>query len=319
MMPANQTVSFLMKRFKEAGVHIKGKHGQNFLVDLNLLRLLVDAAKLESHDVVLEVGTGTGSLTAQIALRVAAVVTVEIDPQMYQLASEELFELPNVTMLRQDALKNKNHLDDRVLEAVRQHLQADSRRQFKLVANLPFNVATPILCNLLASAIVPKSMTITVQKELGDRIIAPSGTKDYGALSIWFQSQCHIAWVRTLPPNVFWPKPKVHSAILHIELDPLLRSGIPDLAFFQNFTRSMFLHRRKFLRSQLRFACTDWLDKGEIDAILSQQGLSPEFRAEQLSVAQMLALCEAVRERKCRLEICRKSRYDVGKPPASLL
>jgi 16S rRNA (adenine1518-N6/adenine1519-N6)-dimethyltransferase len=299
-MPANQTVSFLMKRFQEAGIHIRGKHGQNFLVDLNLLRLLVDAAKFESTDVVLEVGTGTGSLTAHVAPRVAAVVTVEIDPQMYQLASEELFELPNVTMLRQDALRNKNHLDDRVLDAVRQHLDADPGRQFKLVANLPYNIATPILTNLLASSLVPKSMTVTIQKELGDRIIAKPGTKDYGALSIWIQSQCHVEWVRTLPPNVFWPKPKVHSAILHIELDPLLRSKIPDLAFFQSFTRSMFFHRRKYLRSQLLFACADWFGKGDVDAILSQQGLPPECRAEQLSVDQMLALGEAVRERKLR-------------------
>ena len=294
-MPAGQTVSFLMKRFAEAGIRVKGKHGQNFLVDLNLLRLLVDAAKLEPNDVVLEVGTGTGSLTSHIAQHVAAVVTVEIDAQMFQLASEELFELPNVTMLRLDALKNKNHLDGRVLDAVRQQLDAEPGRQFKLVANLPYNVATPILTNLLAGSVVPQSMTITIQKELGDRIIAVPGNKEYGALSIWIQSQCRVEWVRTLPPTVFWPRPKVHSAILHIEVDPSLRERIPDLAFFHSFTRAMFLHRRKFLRSQLLLACGDSLSKGEVDAILSRQGLSPELRSEQLSVEQMLALCGEVR------------------------
>lgn len=292
-MPANQTVSFLMKRFAEAGVHIKGKHGQNFLVDLNLLHILVDAAKLTPDDVVLEIGTGTGSLTMHVAPQVAAVITVEIDPQMFQLASEELYELPNVTMLQLDALKNKSHFDERVIEEVQKNLAISPQRQFKLVANLPYNVATPILTNLLASSIVPQSMTVTIQKELGDRIIAQPGTKDYGALSIWIQSQCHVQWVRTLPPNVFWPKPKVHSAILHIEVDEGMRAAIPDRAFFHSFTRSMFFHRRKYLRSQLITA--SGLEKPTVDSILAEHGLAPELRAEQLTAQQMLSLCESVR------------------------
>lgn len=294
-MSANQTVSFLMRRFKEAGVHIKGKHGQNFLVDLNLLRILVEAADLQSHDVILEVGTGTGSLTANVAPRVAAVVTVEIDPQMYQLASEELYELPNVTMLQFDALRNKSTFDERVLTAIAERLAEAPGRQFKLVANLPYNVATPIISNLLLAPHVPVSMTVTIQKELADRINAVPGTKDYSALSIWIQSQCQVSWVRTLPPNVFWPKPKVHSAILHIAVDPVKRARIADLDFFHNFVRSMFFHRRKYLRSQLLSAAGPAFDKPSIDAILAAHQLNPELRAEQLSVEQMIALAEAVR------------------------
>jgi 16S rRNA (adenine1518-N6/adenine1519-N6)-dimethyltransferase len=294
-MPANQTVSFLMKRFKEAGVRIKGKHGQNFLVDLNLLRILVDAADLQPHDVVLEVGTGTGSLTANLAPRVAAVVTVEIDAQMFQLASEELFELPNVTMLQLDALRNKSHFDERVLTAIAERLDEAPGRQFKLVANLPYNVATPIISNLLLAPRVPASMTITIQKELADRINAVPGTKDYSALSIWMQSQCRVEVVRILPPNVFWPKPKVHSAILRLEVDAAKRDRIPDLEFFHGFVRAMFFHRRKFLRSQLLSAAGPTFDKPQIDAILAEQGLNPELRAEQLSVEQMISLGEAVR------------------------
>jgi 16S rRNA (adenine1518-N6/adenine1519-N6)-dimethyltransferase len=294
-MSANQTVSFLMKRFKEAGIQIKGKHGQNFLVDLNLLRILVEAADLQPHDVILEVGTGTGSLTANIAPRVAAVVTVEIDSQMFQLASEELFELPNVTMLQFDALRNKSHFDDRVLTAIAERLDEAAGRQFKLVANLPYNVATPIITNLLLAPRVPVSMTITIQKELADRINAVPGTKDYSALSIWIQSQCRVELVRILPPNVFWPKPKVHSAILHITVDSARRDRIPDLPCFHGFVRAMFFHRRKFLRSQLLSAAGPAFDKPRIDAILAEQDLNPELRAEQLSVDQMISLGEAVR------------------------
>jgi 16S rRNA (adenine1518-N6/adenine1519-N6)-dimethyltransferase len=290
----HQTLSYLMRRFEEAGIHPKTRHGQNFLIDLNLLRLLVDAAQLGPQDVVLEVGTGTASLTVQMAPLVAAVVSVEIDHQMHQLASESLIDAPNVRLMRLDALKNKNRLRPELLEAVRAALAVDPQRRFKLVANLPFNVATPVISNLLLTDIVPQSMTVTIQKELADRMMAHPGTKDYSALSIWIQSQCHVELVRLLPSTVFWPRPKVTSAIIHLRYDPALRERIPDLRFFHDFTRAMFFHRRKFLRSQLLSAASA-LDKPQADRILGELGLSESLRAEQLDVATMLRLCEAVR------------------------
>jgi len=293
--PSNQTISYLARRFSEAGIRLNTRHGQNFLIDLNLLRLLVERANLGPNDVVLEVGTGTGALTALVAPSAAAVVTVEIDPQLQQIAREELYGLTNVVLLRHDALKNKSNLDPRVMSAIREQLAAGPDRQLKLVANLPYSVATPILANLLASSIVPQSMTVTIQKEVADRIAASPGTKDYGALSVWIQSQCRVELVRILSPTVFWPRPKVHSAIIHIELDPQLRGRIPDLEFFHNFVRSLFFHRRKFLRSVLHSALKDRLDKPAIDEILAQTGLSPECRADQLTVETILGLSEAAR------------------------
>ena len=115
---AKQTLSFLLRRFREAGIRPQIKLGQNFLIDMNLQRVLLEAAALGPDDVMLEVGTGTGSLTALLAPRAAAVVTVEIDRHLFQLAGEELFALGNVTMLRADALKNKNRLNPAVLDAV---------------------------------------------------------------------------------------------------------------------------------------------------------------------------------------------------------
>src|SRR5687767_2112140 len=116
--PQNQTLSYLLRRFEEAGVHPKTGHGQNFLIDLNLLRILIDAAQLGPDDVVLEVGAGTGSLTVQMAPLVARVVTVEIDHQMHQLASESVIDCDNVRLLRMDALKNKNRLQPELLDVL---------------------------------------------------------------------------------------------------------------------------------------------------------------------------------------------------------
>ncbi|MEN6498166.1 MAG: 16S rRNA (adenine(1518)-N(6)/adenine(1519)-N(6))-dimethyltransferase RsmA [Thermoguttaceae bacterium] len=285
-----------MRRLSEVGIHPRTQLGQNFLIDLNLLDVLVRAAEIGPDDVVLEVGTGTGSLTALMAQQAAAVVTVEIDREMFRLAGEELEAFANVRMLMVDALKGKNHLNPEVLEAVGEQLAAGPGRHFKLAANLPYHIATPLVSNLLTLDRPPATMTVTIQKEVADRITAEPRSKDYGSLSIWVQSQCRVETVRILPPTVFWPRPKVHSAIIQITLDEQLRGRIPDRRFFHEFVRAMFMHRRKFLRSELLSAFKDRLDKPQVDAILARMALGADARAEQLSVEQMLALCEIVRE-----------------------
>ena len=290
-----QTLSFLMRRFEEAGIRPHDKYGQNFLIDLNLLHLFFDAAAVGPDDVVLEVGTGTGSLTALIAEQAAAVVTVEVDPRMFQLAAEELHRFDNVVMLKLDALKNKNCINPPIFDALRPLLDAAPGRQFKLVANLPYNIATPILGNLLAEEDPPRTMTVTIQKELAERITARPGDKDYGALSMWIQAQCRVEILRTLPPEAFWPRPKISSAFIQLTMDDERRERIPDRKFFHEFLRAIFMHRRKFLRTQLLNAAKDKLDKPQVDVILERLNLPASTRAEQLDVDTMLELCEAVR------------------------
>ena len=297
MPSARQTQTFLIERFREAGLRPDIRHGQNFLIDLNLLELLVETADIGPEDVVLEVGTGLGSLTAKMAELAAAVVTVEIDHKLFALASEHLIDFENVEMLQLDALRNKNNLNDEVLEAVRSKMAGHPERRFKLAANLPYNVATPVLSNLLSVDPLPVSMTATIQKELADRIVARPGTKDYSALSIWMQALCDIEIVRTMPPQVFWPRPKVHSAIIHIVPRAEKRERIADVAHFHGFVRGLFLHRRKFLRSVLVTMLRDELGKPEIDELLSEFGFAADARAEQLDVPTLIKLADAVRQK----------------------
>ena len=273
----------------------KTRFGQNFLIDLNLHELLVQSAQLDQRDVVLEVGAGTGAITSLIAPRAAEVVTVEVDYQLATLAMRELEAFSNVLLMRQDALRNKNHIDDAVMDAVRQRLAAAPDRRFKLVANLPYNIATPLLSNLLLENPPPCLMVATIQKELADRLVAQPSTKDYGSLSVWVQSQANVEIVRVLPPQVFWPRPLVHSAIVAIEPRDDLRSQIPDLGFFHKFCRMVFMHRRKFLRSVLVSGTKGVLDKPRVDEILSQVDLLGEIRAEALNLEELARLCEALR------------------------
>lgn len=293
----HQTRSFLRQRFEEVGLHPKTRYGQNFLIDLNLQHLLIESAELSREDVVLEVGTGTAALSVLVAPQVAALVTVEVDQQLYQLASEALADCSNVDLLRQDILKNKNTLNAEVLRVVAQRLTEEPDRRLKLVANLPYNVATPIISNLLLTEHVPYSMTVTIQKELADRMMAPPRTKDYSALSIWLQSQCRIELVRVLPPTVFWPRPKISSAIIRLTVEPERRSQITDLRFFHDFVRSVFLHRRKFLRGVLVATLKPQLDKPAVDDLMASLAFGETTRAEELDVPSMLRLAEAVRAR----------------------
>jgi 16S rRNA (adenine1518-N6/adenine1519-N6)-dimethyltransferase len=162
------------------------------------------------------------------------------------------------------------------------------------VANLPYSIATPLISNLLDLNVPPATMTVTVQKEVADRMVAAPGVKDYGALAVWVQCQCRAEIVRILAPTVFWPRPKVSSAFVQIALDEALRRRIPDRSFFHTFVRSMFCHRRKVLRSEL-LNSQKTLDKTRIDALLARVGIQPTLRAEQLGPDEMLRLCEAVR------------------------
>jgi 16S rRNA (adenine1518-N6/adenine1519-N6)-dimethyltransferase len=294
---SRQTKTFLLERFREMGIRPATRHGQNFLIDLNLHRLIVDSAQLTKQDVVLEIGTGTGAITQLVAEQAGAVVTVEIDGHLFELASEMLIDRQNVTMLHTDALKNKNHFNPAVAEAVGNAFAAGPGRRLKLVANLPYNIATPVLSNLLAWEYTPHSMVATIQKELADRIVAQPWSKDYGALSVWIQCQADAEIIRTMPPTVFWPQPKVESAIIRIVVDPQRRAAVPDLGFFHEFTKALFFHRRKFLRANVVSALNDVMEKPEVDEILGEMNFAEDARTEQLDVPTLLRLTELVRAR----------------------
>ena len=292
-----QTTTFLKQRMEEAGIRPVSKFGQNFLIDLNLVNMIADSASITEQDIVVEVGTGTGSLTGLIAQKAGHVITVEIDQNLWQLAQEELSSFGNITFLQQDALRNKNNLSPVLLDTIRSEMAKAEGSRLKLVANLPYNIATPLITNLLTlDDIVPTSMTVTIQKELAERIIARPGTKEFGALSLWIQAQCHPEIVRLMSPKVFWPRPKVDSAIIHIETDFDKRSRIPDLTYYHRFVRKLFIHRRKLLRGVLVSVFKNELTKQQVDDILEGINLTGKVRAEQLAAPVIFELCERFRQ-----------------------
>lgn len=298
-MPDNrQTQSYLRNLFARRGIAPQHRYGQNFLIDLNLHELIVKTAEVGPDDVVLEIGPGAGALTALMARRGASVVAVEIDPGMASLTAEAVAGFPDVRVLNLDALASKSTMNAEVLANVRDGLAVAPHRRLKLVANLPYHIATPIVTNLLVHPeFCPSRMVITIQLELAERMLAEPEQDAYGALSILIQALADCTIVRTLPPNVFWPRPNVESAIVAIAPSPEKRAAIADLPWFHQVVRKVFLHRRKNLRRVLHSLWRDRMTRPEVDALLESLGMTGLVRAEAMNVEEFKSLSSELRKR----------------------
>ena len=174
-------MSYLRNLFDERGLHPKNKLGQNFLIDLNLIDLLVRTAELTPDDLVLEVGSGTGSLTVRLLEQAGAVASVEVDPAFAIMTDEAVYEdRDRVALIQADALKNKNELNPDVLRDLADLKQRTRCPTFKVVANLPYAIAVPIISNVLLSDLNPERLVVTVQWEIAERLDGDRGTKPYG-------------------------------------------------------------------------------------------------------------------------------------------
>jgi 16S rRNA (adenine1518-N6/adenine1519-N6)-dimethyltransferase len=298
MQAQRQTMSYLRDLFARRGIAPQHRFGQNFLIDLNIHELIARSAEIGPTDVILEVGPGAGAMTAMMARKASAVIAVEIDPAMARLTREAVGPRLNVRVLNLDALANKHTLNPEVLSNVRAGMAVLPDRTFKLVANLPYNVATPILSNLLIlEEPRVRMMVATVQLELAERLKAAPATSAYGGLSVLTQAVADVEIVRVLRPKVFWPRPKVDSAIVKIVPNPEKRARIADLAWLHAVVRRVFLHRRKNLRRVLYAIWRGKWTKPEVDAMLDGLGLTGMVRAEAMNVDEFLTLADALKAR----------------------
>jgi 16S rRNA (adenine1518-N6/adenine1519-N6)-dimethyltransferase len=271
--------------------------GQHFLIDLNIHELIIETAQVGAGELILEIGSGTGALTTMMAGRGAAVVAVELDSAMAGLTKEAVSGMPNVRVINVDALATKNKLNPVLIETVLPLLTSMPRPVFKLVSNLPYNVATPIIVNLLVDPLLcPSLMVVTIQRELADRMIASPSSSEYGALSVLVQAIAECSIVRILPPSVFWPRPKVESAVVLIRADSVRRANL-DVRWFHTVVRKVFFHRRKSLRHVLGGMWPDQWTKTEVDGLLASLGVDGQIRAEALNLDQFRTLTHLLKAR----------------------
>lgn len=267
-----QTLTDIQSLLIQRGLRPKHRLGQNFLHDGNQMRRIMEAADLQPNECVLEIGPGTGALTERLLAAGARVIAVEIDADMQPILEQQTaLWREQCRLIIGDVLAGKHALNAQMIEAL-----GESR--FKLIANLPYHVAGPLLINLI-KRYGPRLTrgVVMVQKEVAQRLTAGPGGKDYGPLGIVVQAMCETRVLYTLSPGCFWPNPKVSSAVLHLtqRSKPLTDDADGLAAFVQR----LFQKRRKQLRAILGGE-VDWPD-----------GVVPTDRPEQLAIEQLVALC----------------------------
>jgi len=279
-----QSKSDLTRLLREAGAAPRKRYGQCFLIDRNLMRKLVASAEIAPDDWVLEVGCGAGSLTALLASVARRVIAAEIDRGLASIAGEHLRDRENVCLIRGDALRNKSTIAPAVVDALREARDAGGRGM--LVANLPYDIATSLVVNLLIGDFGIERFCFTVQKEVADRFLAAPGTADYGPVGVLTQTLTHGRRIARVPPEAFWPRPKVQSAMLRLDRLGKNDVGVADVAGFAAFVRAAFQTRRKTMRHILGRMASGDVRLARLGAL----GLSDELRPQDVSVDAWQAL-----------------------------
>lgn len=261
-----------------AGVRPRRRLGQNFMVDRNMVRAVVEAGEVRAGDAVIEVGCGTGTLTEELLARGAQVLAVEIDPALCAILRERLGNRTGVHIVEGDALSRRQELHPEISRFIS---AAHARKQpAKLVANLPYCIASPLIIDLLIEG--TDLLVFTVQKEVAERLTAAPGGADYGLLSVLAQLLAEVRVLRTIPPQVFWPAPQVDSALVRMVRNTRPAEVVRAAA---EFLRQIFSSRRKTLRRAMVSAGYD------ADRVLAAAGLDGTVRAEGLAPETLLRLC----------------------------
>jgi 16S rRNA (adenine1518-N6/adenine1519-N6)-dimethyltransferase len=277
-----QTKHQIQQLLMSAGLSPNKRFGQHFLIDLNLMRLLVDSAHIKNGDIVLEVGCGTGSLTQALADKAGKVIAVERDEALVKIAETQLAKTNNVQVIHTDILETKHTISRTVTKAA-QLCQRRLRGHVLLIANLPYSIASPLILNLLLGPLVIDGMYITVQKEVAQRITAKPGQKHYGALSISLTATGDVKTIRTLKPAVFWPQPKVSSAMVSFIRRQKKATRIQSPEIFNKVVHLFLQHRRKMLKTCTRLFTGKLAEIRDWHDIFDQCSLEPTQRPDHIS------------------------------------
>ncbi len=271
-----------------AGIRPLKRFGQNFLIDHNLMNKLVAAAEIGPSDTLLEVGPGTGSLTEKLLEVSAHVVAVEIDRGLQSICRSRFDGSSQFTLIGRDILDRKSAIAPQVLNELREQ-QRELGGRILLLSNLPYQVSAPVVINLLLGDLPVSPMCFTIQAEVADRITARPGGKEYGPISVIAQALGQVRRIARVPPQAFWPEPKVHSTMLRLDR----RTDRPPEDVVQTLIRLVhgcFGHRRKTMRSNLRTL----LNQQEISRVELDGRWDLSLRPEQLTVEQWLQLAESI-------------------------
>ncbi|MCR4942894.1 MAG: 16S rRNA (adenine(1518)-N(6)/adenine(1519)-N(6))-dimethyltransferase RsmA [Clostridium sp.] len=255
--------------------------GQNFLIDDSVLNDIVSGAEVDENDLVIEIGPGVGSLTAQLLKKAKKVVAVELDNDLIPILEAELGQYDNFSLIHKDALKvDFNEI-------------IGDEQSVKLVANLPYYVTTPIIVNLLKKNYNFKSLTVMIQKEVAERINAEPNCKEYGSISLLVQYYCDTKIIRNVSPSCFIPRPKVDSIVIRLDRLKERRVKVKDEQLMFEIIRHSFNMRRKTLWNATKQL---GINKEVLEKAYEEAEIDPKRRGETLSLEEFARLSDKITE-----------------------
>lgn len=266
----------------KSGLKFNKGLGQNFLTDESVLTAIVEGSGINENSAVIEVGPGIGCLTQALAEAAGKVLCIELDRNLIQLLHSLFVAYPNVEIIEGDVLKVN----------LKEIVDSFASKEVSVVANLPYYITTPILMRLLEENLPLKSITVMVQKEVADRIIASPGSKDYGALSVAVQYHATAEIICNVPPESFMPPPKVSSAVVKMVLGDK-RVKVDEKKFFR-IVKASFAQRRKTLLNALEGSGFYQMSKAEMKEQIEKLGWNEKIRGEMLSLEQFAKLSEVI-------------------------
>jgi len=276
------SVASTRKELAEYGLFPKKRLGQHFLVDQNILNKVIRAAQVDKEDVVLEVGPGLGEMTIALARQAKRVIAVEIDPKLVEILKKKVEGYSNVEVVKGDILKvDFNQFLDQ------------GGHPIKVVANLPYQISTPLLFRFIEAKEVFSTLTLMIQKEVAERMVASPGSKAYGPLSVFVQLFSDLSIRFFIKPSAFFPSPKVESAVVHIvwREKPIL--DLEDEKWFKKVVRGCFGYRRKTLINALKHSGLS-LPQG-VEERIEKIGIDPRRRPETLTVQELAYLADTLK------------------------
>lgn len=273
------------------GIRPSKSLGQNFLIDENVIEAIIDGSGVTKNSLVIEIGPGTGALTLPLAERAGRLVAVELDERMLEGLRVKTFSLGNVEIIHDDILK----VDLKAL--VRRELEEYGLSDVRIVGNLPYYITTPIIMKLLETGTGASSITVMMQKEVGDRIAALPGTKLAGAITYSVHYYADVSEIVDAPSECFYPAPKVDSVVLRLDLLDRKPVNVQDEELFFRLIKAGFSQRRKTLLNSLS-SLGDY-DKNTIAMALDEAGIEHERRAESLSMEEFALLADSLGGKNC--------------------
>lgn len=270
-----------IKVIQENNFTFHKKYGQNFLIDSHVIDKIIAAAEINKDTKVLEIGPGIGTLTQYLAEAAKEVVAVEIDDKLIPILDKTLADYDNVRIIHGDILKQDI-------------ASIFGDEPFKIVANLPYYITTPIIMSLLESKVPAESITVMIQKEVAERMQAAPGSKDYGALSLAVQYYAEPYLAANVPPNCFMPRPNVGSAVIRLKRLAVPSVEVQDDKQMFKLIRGAFNQRRKTLANAVSNFEGLSYNRQDVEEALAKLGLDSRVRGEALSLEQFAALSDAL-------------------------